>query len=701
MEPNPLIPFLKPQGVAIVGASKDPTKLGYGLARNLTLCGYPGAIHFVNPKGGQLFNREIYPSLNAVPDPVDLAVLLTPPAFVPQTLQECGERGIRAAIIASGGFKETGPEGAALEAECVNVARQYGIRLIGPNCIGTIDTHVPLDTTFLQPPGPSRGEVAFISHSGAICAAVIDWVRGQGIGLSALVSLGNQADVTEADMLQLVAEDPHTSVLTLYIEGISSGRRFLDAARRVVRQKPVLALKVGRFESGQKAAASHTGALAGSESAVDAAFAQAGVIRANTTEELFQWARALAWSPLPGGRNAAVLTNAGGPGVTAADALELNGLRLAHLLPETEQALKTVLPPAASVHNPVDMLASASPDHYAQCLQILLADPGVDQVMVITPPPPMYSTGGIAKALIPIIQRTEKPVIIALMGDRLIQEAVEHFRAARIPEYRFPEWAASAMGVLSQRADFLAARSEILPRPLGCDESKARQAVANENQIGGLSQETAVKLFEAYGIPVLKLELAETAEQAVEIGRRSGFPVVLKVASPDITHKSDVGGVLLNLKDEQAVYDGFQKVILNARNGLPQAAIQGVHVQRMLPAGQETIVGMVRDPQFGAMVMFGSGGVEVEGLKDVAFALAPLTGLDLERMLEKTWAGRKLRGFRHLPPADREAVCDVINRLAHLAIDFPELAEIEINPLRVLEAGQGAYAIDVRGRISR
>jgi acyl-CoA synthetase (NDP forming) len=343
-----LNPFFSPLGVVVVGASLDPTKLGYGLSRNLVQSGYQGAIHFVNRRGGTLLGRPVYPQISLVPDPVDLAVLLIPAPTVPQAILDCAGRGIHAAIVASGGFRETGAPGAALEARCLQIAREHGIRLLGPNCIGLLDTHLPLDTTFLSPPGPTPGDVAFISHSGAICAAVIDWARGQGFGLSRLVSLGNQVDVNETDVLAPVASDPATRVVTLYLEGVSDGRRFLEQARRVSREKPVIALKVGRNKSGRRAVASHTGALAGQESAFNAAFRRAGVIRADTSEELFDWARALAWCPPPKGRGVAVLTNSGGPAVTAADALEAHGMLLTDLSPETHAALAAQLIPAAS-----------------------------------------------------------------------------------------------------------------------------------------------------------------------------------------------------------------------------------------------------------------------------------------------------------------------------------------------------------------
>lgn len=698
-----LTTFFNPRGVVIIGASQDPSKLGYGLARNLVQSGYQGAVHLVNPKGGTLLRQPIYPSVTETPDPVDLAVLLIPARFVPQTLQACGERGVRAAIIAAGGFRETGPEGAALEDECLRIACSFDMRLIGPNCIGLLDTHLPLDTTFLPPPGPMPGDVAFISHSGAICATVIDWAQSQGFGLSRLVSLGNQADVTETDVLAPVATDPHTRVLTMYLEGVSHGRRFVEQASRVTRQKPVIALKVGRFESGRRAVASHTGALAGQENAYNAAFRRAGVIRAETNEEMFDWARALAWCSLPRGRAVAVLTNAGGPGATAADALEANGMHLATLSEKIRAALKAILPPAASLNNPVDMLASASPGQYAEGLRILLDAPNVDSVLVLLPPPPMFTTGAVAKAIIPIIHTADKPVVIAVMGERLIQEAVEHFRAARVPEYRFPERAASALAVLAQRAEHLTRAAET---PITCSDvniEQARQLLENapQDEAGFLTQRTVNRLIAAYGIEPLLTELARSKEQAAWLARRVGFPVALKIASPDIPHKSDVGGVLLSLRDEQAVIEGFETIIQKARAARPEAKIMGVHVQRMVLRGQEVIVGAVQDPQFGPLVMFGSGGVEVEGLRDVAFALAPVTREEAEHMLESTWAGRRLRGYRHIPPADRAAVIEILTRLAQLAADFPQLAEIEINPLHVRPQGQGVFAVDVRARMRR
>ena len=691
-----LSPFFDPQGVVVIGVSLNPAKLGYGIAQNLVNCGYKGAIHFVNPKGGTLFDRPVYSDVSQVPGPVDLAVLLVPAAVVPDTLQACGERGVRATVIASGGFREIGAEGAKLEAACLDIAQRYGMRLMGPNCIGLMDTHLPLDTTFLPPPAPPAGDIAFISHSGAICAAVVDWSRGQGFGFSRLVSLGNQADVTETDVLAPVTADEHTRVVTLYLEGISDGERFVNVARQVTQHKPVLALKVGRTGGGKKAAASHTGALAGEEVAYDAAFRRAGIQRAQTAQEMFDWARALAWCPLPHGDNVAVLTNAGGPGVMAADALEAHGLVLAPLAERTRELLCEALSATASVANPVDMLATATPQQYAGSLRLLLADENVDAVLLILPPPPMDSAIGVARQIIPLIEAASKPVVVALMGHSLIQEAQDAFRASNIPTYPFPETGASALAALARRARIVAQPEEQPVMYSDIDVARASELLATA-EAGWLSPELIKELLHVYGIPMPAMALARTAREAGVLASEIGFPVALKIVSPDIVHKSDVGGIVLSLADAAAVERAFAQMVARMREGHPQAEVAGAQVQRMIPSGQEVIAGVTRDPQFGPLVMFGSGGVEVEGLQDVAFELAPLTHGAARRLLQETWAGKKLAGYRDIPAADETAVLELLIRLGQMAHDRPQLAELEINPLLVLD--EGVTAVDVRARL--
>ncbi len=699
-------PFFNPHGIVIVGASTSPEKLGYGVARNLIQSGYQGAIHFVSQKQGELFERPLYTDLMQVPDPVELAVLVVPNTAMPSAIESCAKRGIHAAIVVSAGFREAGAEGAALEKQCVEVAYKNNVRFLGPNCIGIIDTHLPLDTTFLQPPGlmpgmrhaggmtppaqppmPTKGGIAFVSHSGAFAAAIIDWARRQGFGFSQIVSLGNQADVNETDVLPAVADGEHTRVVVLYMESVSDGIRFVETARDVTQRKPVIALKVGRFESGQKAAASHTGALAASDVAFSAAFAKACVFRADTAEQMFDWARALEHCPLPKGKNVAVLTNAGGPGVIAADALEVNGLHLAQLSDSTLKALSASLPPAAGIHNPVDMLASASPQNYADCLKLLLNDSNVDSVMVILPPPPMFTTESVANAIIPIIQSSQKPIVVALLGSELTANAFERFSAANVVTYPFPERGASALGILARRADFINHEGH------NVTQSKRPFSI---NHLP--SNPTADEFVSAYSIPTAPIRLARNESEAATVAKELGFPVVMKIASPDILHKSDIGGVLLNVKSEADAHNGYAQLVERAKVAKSDARIEGVHLQRQIESGQEVIVGVVRDPTFGPLVMFGSGGVEAEGLKDVAFALGPLSPLEAEEMMRKTWAGRKLDGFRNIPAADKSAVQDILIKLSWLAHEHPEIQEIEINPVRAL--AKGAVAVDVRIKLS-
>jgi len=689
-----------PQGAVVIGASRDPVKLGYGVARNLVISGYPGAIHLVNPNGGSLFDRPLYPDVGSVPDPVDLAIIMIPAAGVPDALEACGRRGIRFAIVGAGGFRETGPQGARLEQRCLEVARRHAIRVLGPNCIGYLDTHLPIDTSFLPLPGPIPGEIAFLSHSGAICEAVIDWARGQGFGLSRLVSLGNQMDLNEGDLLPATAADDKTHVVAMYLEGIGDGASFIESARQVTRSKPVVAIKVGRSAAGRAAVASHTGALAGEDQAFDAAFRKAGVIRARHSEEMFDWARALAWCPLPPGPRMAVLSNAGGPGAIAADSLEENGLRLAKLEAATREQLAGFLPQAASLRNPVDMLAGAGPREYADALRLLLGDPGVDGIIVILPPPPVTTAAEVAGAIIPVVRSASKPVVVALMGEELIAHAAQLFRMARIPDYRFPERAASALRVLHMRARQLAHGEAEAPTAYGVDPDRAARIVKTAARGGErfLDAHDSLALIEAYGLPVSRQAAVDSLEAAIGKAGEFGYPVVLKINSPDVPHKSDLGGVALDLRSEADLRSAFEALEQRLGSALPRLEGAGFILQPQAGPGRDVIIGFVRDEQFGPLLMFGSGGVEVEALGDVAFELAPLSPAEASRMFEATLAGKRLRGLRGQAPADRQAVIEALCRLSQLALDFPELQELEINPLRVFEEGQGALALDVRAR---
>jgi acetyltransferase len=683
-----------PRGVAVIGASRDEAKLGFGVVRNLIASGYPGAIHLVNPKADRILDLPCYRSIESVPDPVDLAVIVVPAAAVPHTLEACGRRGVRAAIIVSGGFGETGEPGRVLETKIVDIAHRFGLRLVGPNCIGVIDAHLPLNTTFIKSV-PQPGDIAFVSQSGAICQAVIDWGTGMGFGFSRVASLGNQVDVTEAEVIAALAADPHTRVVTMYLEGVRDGAEFLRVVGAAAERKAIVALKVGRTAAGRRAVSSHTGALAGQEAAYNAAFDRCGVLRANNTEELFDWARALAWCPPMGGDRVAVLTNAGGPGILAADALEASALRLANISDETRAALRTFTLPHAALNNPIDLLASASPGDYARALRALLDDPGVDAALVISVPPPIEDPAPVADAIAEVAREASKPVSVAVMGEATVADALRILRVARLPDVRFPERAASALAALRRHAIWQS-RPRFSPTTFGDVQRDAAAQLLSGAGRALVAGSAAAEILSAYGIYGPCEALVTSPDDAVAWAERFGYPVVLKVASPDIPHKSDVGGVALDLADAESVRLAFRRVTEAASQSRPGARIDGATMQQMVRHGQEVIVGVVRDEQFGPLAMFGAGGIEVEGMRDVAFGLAPLSRREAEAMVDSTFAGRRLRGYRNIPPADRDAAIDVLLRLAQFAADFPQVVEVEINPLRVQLQGHGAVAIDVR-----
>jgi acetyl coenzyme A synthetase (ADP forming)-like protein len=683
-------PFFNPSGVAVIGASRDPHKLGHGVVRNLMEYHYRGSIYPVNPVASEILGHTCYPSVADVPDPVDLAVIVVPVKIVVDMLDQCGKRGIKHVIVVSGGFSETGPEGQVHEEALARVAREHNIRVIGPNCIGLIDTHTSVNTTFVVGM-PQVGDIGFVSQSGAMCAAVIDWARGAGVGFSRIVSLGNQVDVNETEMLEAVAADPQSRVITAYIEGVADGRAFIQVAEKASRRKPVVVLKAGQGASGAKAVASHTGALAGSAEAYTAAFQHSGVLAASTMEELFDWARALAWQPLPDGKRVAVLTNAGGPAILAVDAIEATGLQVAPLTDETRAYLRPRLPAAASVENPVDVLAGSGPGTYAVALDALLSDSTVDSVIVIMAPNDWFLPASLAEVICEVAAVHHKPVLASIMGLASVDQALTILHQRRVPNFAFPERAPSALAAMLARRQWLDTPPEAPVELIDIDPDAASAALKEGN---------LAELVAAYGVTLPPNKLAATAEEATRLADEIGYPVALKLVSPHITHKSDVGGVALNLADGDAVRDAFDRIVSSAFAAHPHAKIEGALVQKMLTGGQEIIVGVRRDAQFGPLALVGQGGVDVELLRDVAMGIAPLSHSQAQRMLDSTRAGVRLKGWRGAPPADRGAVLDTMLRMSQVACDFAEIAELEINPLYVLPQGQGAYALDVRGVIS-
>lgn len=686
-----LVPFFKPNGVAIVGASRDPHKLGYGIVRNLVEHHYQGSIYPVNAKASEIKGLTCYKSILEVPDPVDLAIIVVPAKFVDSVLDDCNKRDIRNIIVVSGGFGETGSEGKNLEKALLSKAKKYGMRLIGPNCVGTIDTHTPVDTTFVVGM-PEAGEISFISHSGAMVAAVIDWAREADVGFSRIVSLGNQIDVNETEMLSTMVDDTHTKVITAYIEGVKDGRDFMAEAEKASRQKPVIVLKGGQGKKGGKAVASHTGALAGSDEAYKAAFMRSGILSANTMEELFDWARTLAWQPLPEGNRIAVLTNAGGPGIVAIDALEKAGLQISELTEETRQFLKNRLPDAASVNNPVDILAGSGPSTYAVALEAILADPTVDGALVIQAPQDWFLPASLAEVIAEAADVHKKPVLASIMGKASVDEALTILHERKIPNFSFPERGATAFAAMLERRKWLETPDNELKTFRNIDPETARHAVNNHDLKG---------VLEAYNINCPPSKICKDSDDAISFARKVGYPVALKLVSKEITHKTDIGGVVLNIHSKEDIKRGFKKIRNNIEKYNPDVQIEGVMVQKMLHNGQEIIIGAKRDPQFGHLILVGSGGIEVELIHDVATGIAPLTPHHADELLKQTIADKRLHGWRNNKPADRLAVIDVILRISKLVIDYPEISEIEINPLFVLPKEEGAYALDFRGSFSQ
>jgi len=699
-----LAPFFTPNGVAIIGASRDPSKLSYGVVRNLAdpERGYPGPIYPVNPKTDEILGLKCYPDIASVPDPVELAVLILPARTVVGAIEACGQRGIKAAVVISGGFREVGPEGAAREAEMVAIAQRHGMRIVGPNGIGVMDMHTPLNTTFVKGM-PPKGSIAFLSQSGALCGGIIDWTIGRGIGFSRFLSVGNEADVNETDVIPFLAADDATRVITLYLEDVKGGPAFVDALRDAAARKPVLAIKAGRTASGQTATASHTGALAGAHAAFRAACRQTGVIEIDSIQALFNGALALAYQPLPHGNRIALVTNAGGPAALAADALEGAGLRLARTSAATQAALRSFLIPDAQVAGPVDLLGGADEHGYRQALEAVLADPECDGVLAVLVPQVLVNPVAVVQAFGAAAAaqvEPRKPVLACLMGEASLDAAFKAAHEGQIPAYTFPEDAVAAFGVLWQRARWERRGRGAEEKRRGSEEARREVQLtirlAKANGRRALDAAEAAPLLAAYGIATPAEFLATSPNEAADFAQRVGFPVALKLISPDVLHKTDIGGVLLNVQDEQAASVGFETIVARALAAHPAAHVRGVQVQKMIGGGQEVIVGVTRDPTFGPLVMFGLGGVYVEALADVSFRLAPLTAADAEEMIDEVRSARLLTGLRGAPAADRAALVDAIVRVGQLAADHPEIVELDINPLLALPEGQGVIAVDGR-----
>ncbi|MCS7261643.1 MAG: acetate--CoA ligase family protein, partial [Anaerolineae bacterium] len=671
-----LEPFFTPRGIAVIGASRDPYKPGYGVVRNLRDIGFPGGIYPVNPAAQEILGYRCYPSVSEVPDPVDLAVVIVAAERVIEVIKQCAARGIHHAVVSSGGFSEIGEEGRVREQALVETAKQLGMRIIGPNCIGTIDTYHHVNVTFtIGKPRP--GPIGFVSQSGALCVALLMWAENNGIGFSRIASLGNQADVNETEMLAVLGEDLRTQVVTAYIEGVADGRAFMEVAERISRKKPLIVLKGGRGSGGAKAVRSHTGALAGSPEAYQAAFHRCGALQANTLLDLAEWAYTAALQPLPRGDRVAVLTNAGGAGVVAVDALETHGLKLAELSETTRARLRTVAPPPCTIANPVDVLAGSGPTVYSVALEALLADDGVDAVIVIVGPQDWFLPTSLAEVIGEAFARHKKPVLASMMGLEANHPASALLQRYHVPNFSFPDRAANALAALLQRRRWLEA-------PMGTSLQLHDPAKVHQASQDALRRRDLKGLLAAWGIRFPDEGIVHSADEAVMLATRIGYPVVLKTASDKITHKTEAGCVAVNLTDEVAVRESFRRIMAAAYARSPEAAREGVLVQPMLDGGYEAIVGVRRDPQFGPLVLVGSGGIDVELIRDIAIGIAPLSYVQAEELLNVTKMGRRLQGWRGAPPGDRAAVLEAVVRLGQIAHDFPQIEELEINPLYVL-----------------
>ncbi len=693
--------FFTPSSVAVIGASTNPEKVGHQVLANLLQGGFKGRLYPVNPRAEEILGLRVYPELTAIEEPVDLAVIVVPAVAVLGVVEQCAEKGIDSAIIISAGFKEAGPEGIERERRLAELARNRGVRIVGPNCLGIISTVAEKSGSALNasfaPGMPHYGNIALMSQSGALATALIDWSLQQNIGFSKFVSFGNGVDVGVVDLLRAWEEDEDTSVIVAYVEGLPDGPEFMRVAKRVSRKKPVIIIKSGSTQAGARAISSHTGSLAGSEQAYTAAFLQSGVIRAHSVEELFDFAVAFAYQGPPRGRQVAVVTNAGGPGIMATDALERAGLRLATISQETVERLREGLPPASNFYNPIDALGDADAERYRFAAEMALKDENVDAMLALLTPQSVTEPKQTAENLAAVAAATDKPVLASFMGGEAMAEAQRVLGANRVPNYPYPERAAAALSAMADYQQWLQEPEDEI-RTIQVDGAVVEAVFAAARREGrvNLGETESREVLSAYGFKFPRNELARTPEEAAEIAQKIGFPVVMKIVSPDILHKSDIGGVRLGIQDAQQAQDVFELLMLRAKRFMPDADLQGVSVQQMVKGGREVIIGTSRDPQFGPVVMFGLGGIYVEVLKDVSFRVAPFGERHARKMIEEIRSAGLLWGARGEQPSDIDAIVDSLLAVSQLVTEHPDIVELDINPLKVAEAGGGAVAVDAR-----
>lgn len=698
--------IFKPTSVAVIGASDDPSKVGFTLLKNLISGGFSGTISPVNARRHTVQGLAAFPSVAAIPKPPDLAVICTPATTVPAIVDECGVAGVRGLVILSAGFREVGPAGAALEQQVREAWRRHdGLRIIGPNCLGVIAPAAQLNASFAAD-APQPGQIALISQSGALCTSLLDWAVQEQIGFSHFISVGNMLDVGFGDLIDYFGTDPDTRSMILYIESISDARGFMSAARAFSRTKPIIAYKAGRFAESARAAASHTGAMAGEDAVCDAAFQRAGIERVFTIDDMFDCAELLARQRPPRGDRLAIVTNAGGPGVMATDSLIARNGKLATLSESTVLALNEFLPTSWSHGNPVDVLGDATPERFARAVDLVLADPNVDAALAILTPQSMTDPTTTANSVGAIVTRSHKPVLAAWIGGRRVLKGRVRLTEAGIPTYATPEHAVTAFMHLVSYARNLETLHETprdVPLAFTLDREKLRARFEEllPTDTDTLSEGSSKSLLEAYGIPVAQAYPAATPDAAVKQARRIGYPVVLKVLSPQITHKTDVRGVALGLQVDDGVRSAFERIVIAAKSCRPDAHVDGVTVQRMVVAqdGVELIVGMKKDATFGAVLMVGAGGITAELYRDRALALPPLNERLARRMLESLRTWPMLQGYRGRPAVDVERLIEVLMRFSYLVADHPQIRELDVNPLLVTP--REVIALDARVVVDR
>jgi acetyltransferase len=668
---------------------------------NILLNGYTGVVYPVNLRSPSVMGVKAYPSLIHIPDEVDLAVIIVPAPLVPEVIEECGHKGVKSAVIITAGFKEIGEKGKLLERRVKELAGNYNIPLIGPNCFGVINTDqsIRFNATFGRAMPPA-GNVAFISQSGAVGLTALEYAEAEGIGLSKFASIGNKADLNENDLLEYLKDDKLTRVILLYLEDLVEPVKFLDTARTITEQvgKPILAIKAGRTAEGAKAASSHTGALAGSDIAYDAFFHQCGIIRADTVNELFEYAKAFSGQPIPKGRRIGIITNAGGIGIMATDSIIRNGLQVAEISPAAKDKFKKILPATASVANPVDVIGDSDEKRYAAALKVVLEEEDIDGIIAIWTPTLMAKTVDIARRVAEIGPKYGKPIMGCLLSLQNTKEVIQTLWKEKIPYYPFPEVAAKTLAMMSNFGEWM--QKPMTEVKVFDDVNKAEVkeviAKARARKPHAILEPEGYRILSAYGLPVLPFCLAKEADQAAGWAGKNGYPVVLKIVSEDILHKTEVGGVMVDIENEPELRAKFKDLMDRVREKKPEARIEGVLVQPMASKGVETIIGIKRDPQFGPLIMFGIGGIYVEVFKDVSFRICPIRALSAEHMVVEIKGYKMLQAFRGKGPADTDTIVDSLERLSQLAMDFPCFSEIDVNPFVVYEAGKGACAIDAR-----